>query len=107
MDVWKQRQSEAIKLQATLETRRDTLKAKRQRVVDAFLHEHVIDKSTYHEQIDLLNEEIALADLEIYDTKLEELDIEAALNFATSALGNAALFWTQCSSEQKLSILDS
>jgi hypothetical protein len=43
----------------------------------------------------------SMAELEIYDTKLEELDIEAALNFAISALRNAARFWTQCSSDQK------
>jgi hypothetical protein len=50
----------------------------------------LIDKSTYQEQVDLLNEQIALVDLEIYDTKLEELDLEAALNVATEALSNAA-----------------
>ena len=65
------------------------------------MHERLIDKSTYQEQLDLLNEQIALVDLEIYDTKLEELDLEAALNFATNALSNAALFWTQCSADQK------
>ncbi len=77
----------------------DALKAKRQRVIEAFLHERAI--STYQEQLDLLNEEIALAELEVYDTRLEELDIEAALNYATSALSNAAMFWTQCSADQK------
>jgi len=52
----------------------------------------LIDRSTYQEQLDLLNEEMALADLEIYETKVEELNLEAALNFATSAVSNAALF---------------
>jgi hypothetical protein len=42
-----------------------------------------------------------LVNLEIHDTKVEELDIEAALNFATHALSNAALFWNQCSADQK------
>ncbi|HSE36574.1 MAG TPA: hypothetical protein VLG74_04670, partial [Blastocatellia bacterium] len=60
-----------------------------------------IDKSTYHDQANLLNEEIILAELEIYDTKIEELDLEAALNFAVRALGNAAAFGNQCSPEQK------
>ena len=77
--------------------------AKRQRVLDAFLHERVIDKATYQEHLDLLNEQMALVDLEIYDTKLEEFDLEAALNFATNALSNAALFWNQCSADQKQS----
>jgi hypothetical protein len=73
----------------------------RQRVIDAFLREGPIDKLTYQEQLDLLNEEITLAELEIYDSKLEELDLEAALNFATSALSNVAAFWIQCSTDQK------
>ena len=57
--------------------------------------------STYKEQVDLLNEEITLAELEVYDSRLEELNLEAALNFATNALSNAAAFWKQCSPEQK------
>jgi hypothetical protein len=101
IDVWRQRQGDAIKLATTLGSRVDTLKAKRQRVIDAFVHEQLIDKSTYQEQVDLLIEEIALVELEIYETKLEELDVEAALNYATNALGNAAMFWTQCSADQK------
>ena len=101
LDVWKHRQSEAIRLAATLESRVHSLKLKRQRVIDGFLHERSIDKPTYKEQLDLLNEEIVLPELEVYETKLEELDIEASLNFATSALSNAAMFWPQCSAKQK------
>jgi site-specific DNA recombinase len=101
LDVWRQRQTDAISLVRTLEYRVDSLKMKRQRVIDAFLHERLIDRPTYQEQLDVLNEEIALVDLEIYDTKLEELDLEAALNFAMNALSNAAQFWSQCSPDQK------
>jgi site-specific DNA recombinase len=96
LDVWKQRQAQATEIAATLQSRLDTLKARRQRVIDAFLHERSIDKSTYQEQVNLVDEEITLAELEIYDTKIEELDLEAALNFAVRALGNAAAFWNQC-----------
>ena len=66
-------------------------------MVDAFIHDRVIDKSTYDEQLPQVNEEIALTQLEIHEAKLDELDIEAALNFATNALSNAAQFWMQCS----------
>ena len=58
----------------------------------------------YQDQVNLLNEEIALAELEIYDRKIEELDLEAALNFGVSALSNAAAFWNQCSPEQKTEV---
>ena len=57
--------------------------------------------TTTGRQVNLLNEEITLAELEIYDGRIEELDLEAALNFAVSALSNAAAFWNQCSPEQK------
>ena len=70
-------------------------------MVDGFLQERSIDKPTYKEQLDLFNEEIALAELEIHETRINEMDLEEALNFATSALSNAAEFWIQCSPEQK------
>ena len=70
LDVWKKRQSEATNLGATLQSRVDELKSKRQRVIDAFLHDRSIDQSTYKEQVNLLNEEITLAELEIHDSKL-------------------------------------
>ena len=76
LDVWKQRQADTIRLTVTLQLRLDSLEAKRQRVIDAFLHERSIHKATYQDQVNLLNEEITLAELEIYDTKIEELDLD-------------------------------
>jgi ribosomal protein L16/L10AE len=35
-----------------------------------------------------------------HETRIDEMDLEAALNFATNALSNAAQFWIQCSPEQ-------
>ena len=55
----RQRQSEIVKLEATLHSPLDALKGKRQRVIDAFLHERSIDRATNKEQLDLLNEDIA------------------------------------------------
>jgi hypothetical protein len=54
-----------------------------------------IDKSRYRDRVSLLNEQITLTELELYTRKLEELDLEAALNFAVSALSNAAAFWNR------------
>ncbi len=72
----------------------------RQRVIVAFLHERSIDKPTYKEQLDLLNEEIALAELGIHETRIDEMDLDAALNLATNALSNAARFWILCTNDQ-------
>lgn len=40
-------------------------------------------------------------ELDAYDAKIEELNVDAALNYATDALRNAARFWMQCSADQK------
>jgi hypothetical protein len=101
LDVWKDRQATAIKTGKALENNLNRLRVKRQRVIDAFFHERVIDKATYEDQLAHVREEIAIMELEIYDAKLDELDIEAALNFATNALSNAAQFWTRCTLDQK------
>ncbi len=79
------------------------MKAKRQKLIEAFVYQHSIEKSLYQEQLELLENEIALVQLDAYDAKLEELDVEAALNYATNALQNAAKFWIQCSADQKQS----
>jgi len=100
LDVWKDRQKETIKLVSALESRVTELKAKRQKLIEAFVYQHSIEKSIYQEQLELIDDDIALAQLDVHDAKLEELDIEAALNYAPSALQNAAKFWIQCSSDQ-------
>lgn len=101
LDVWKERQSEATKVASSIEARLEELAQRKQRVVDAFLYERVIDREVYEQQLDKLGEEIALAELEMHEARLEELDIEAALNFAIHALNNASRFWSECSPEQK------
>jgi site-specific DNA recombinase len=101
LDVWKERRKETIKLVTTLESRITELKAKRQKLIEAFVYKHSIEKSVYQEQFELLENEIALVELDAYDAKLEDLNVEAALNYATDALRNAARFWIQCSADQK------
>src|SRR5262249_4732092 len=59
LDVWNQRRRDTTRLVSTLEARIADLKAKRQRVIDAFLHERSIDRATYQEQFESLNADIA------------------------------------------------
>jgi len=90
-----------MRLVSALDSRVTELKAKRQKLIEAFVYQHSIDKTVYQEQLELIEDEIALAQLDAHDAKLEELDIEAALNYATDALRNAGRFWIQCSADQK------
>src|SRR5262245_23734615 len=55
----------------------------------------------YEPQRDKLNEEIASAEMAAHEAKLEELDIEAVINFSQHVLLNAARLWTTFSLNQK------
>jgi hypothetical protein len=74
---------------------------RKQRLVEAYLYERTIDAQTYQEQLDRLREEAALAQMELHDARLDELEVESVLNFATYVLSNASRFWSECSLEQK------
>ena len=75
--------------------------AKKDRVVDAFLHRGLIDQRTYQRQVDKLDEEITLAETALHDARLDELDVEGVLAFAECVLTNAGRLWLEASLEQK------
>ena len=77
------------------------LRARKQRLDEAFLYERIIDKQTHQEQLDKLREEIALAEIEERDARIQELDIEAAVNFGELILLNAPRLWVDSSLDQK------
>ena len=53
------------------------------------------------QQRDKLEEEITLAKLRLKDAQLDEVDIEAVLNFAETFLLNTARIWMEMSLEQR------
>ena len=57
------------------------------------MYERIIDKQTHQEQLDKLREEIALAEIEERDARIQELDIEAAVNFGEVILLLAPRLW--------------
>ncbi len=61
----------------------------------------VIDRPAYERQRDRLREDIALAELEANDARLEELDVEGILGFAETVISNAARLWSDATLEQK------
>lgn len=69
--------------------------------MDAYLHEGKIDHRTYQDQLDRLKEEQTLAEMELNEAKVDELDIEAVVSFATQAIGDASRFWSASTLDQK------
>jgi hypothetical protein len=60
-----------------------------------------IDRETYEEHVARLNEQIAVTQLELHDARLEELDVEAVLEFARHLVLNAGQMWIQASLDQR------
>ena len=101
LDVWKQKQAEATTRTVALQQRIETLHKREERLDEAFVYEQSIDRATYEKQKDKLREEIALAEMDAHAARLDELDVEAVLEFAEHAVLNAARLWTEFTLEQK------
>ena len=101
LDVWKKKQAESRGARQRLQRKLESLIAKKDRVVDAFLHRGVLDQRTYERQRDILDEEITLTESALHDARLDELDVEGLLVFAEYLLSNAGRLWMEASLEQK------
>jgi hypothetical protein len=56
----------------------------------ALLHERSIDRQTYERQRDQLREQVALAEIELNDAVLSQIDIDGVLAFAEHVMTNVA-----------------
>jgi site-specific DNA recombinase len=101
LDVWKHRQNEVEKLRRNLEDVVSQKKERLDRIDEAFLHERSIDRQTYERQRDQLREQLALAEIELNDAVLDQLDIDGVLAFAEHVVTNAARVWIELDLVQK------
>ena len=101
LDVWKQHEADAIQQRKAVARRGTELRRRLDRLEETFIYKSSIDQATYDRQRDKLREEMALADIELHDAKLDELDVEGILGFADHLLTNAARIWTEASLDQR------
>jgi hypothetical protein len=79
----------------------EELEQRRERLNETFIYEKAIDRETYQQQLDKLNEQIVLAEMQERDAKLEEYDVDGVLAFASHVILNSARLWLEFSSDQK------
>jgi ribosomal protein L20 len=84
-DVWKDRQNDVEKLRRNVENVVRQKRERLDRIDEAFVHECSIDRQTHERQRDQLREQLALAEIELNDAVLDQLDIEGVLAFAEHA----------------------
>ena len=100
LDVWRRKQGDAEVIVDQASSRVKGLKEKKNSLIDLLI-EGRIDQDAYDGRMDKLNQDIALAEMELTDAKLDELDMEGALGFAEHLLRNAGRLWSEASIEQK------
>jgi len=101
LNVWNQTQKQARDEQARLSWRLKAIQKKKDRLVEAHVHEQTIDAKTFREHTDRLREQEAIAKLERYDAELEDLDVGAVLAFAERTLCDLAGSWNRAEPPQK------
>lgn len=101
LDVWRGEQREQVSVRSSLEKRVTALRSRLERVEDAFLHERAIDSQTYAAQRDKLREQVALAELELSEARMDQFDVEGILGFAEHVMTNAARLWMELDLDQK------
>ncbi len=101
LDVWKQRQGEVQTERQQVEKRLRRIVARKDRLVEEYVHRRAIDEPTFHRHMDLLSEQETLAKLRLHDAELDGLDVENVLAFAARVLTNMAESWNHMNPEQK------
>ncbi len=101
LDVWKDKAKQYQETKKTFEGKLQKLSEDKQKLINTFIYLQAIDKKTYDEQVDKLNEQIASAELDLNDNWVQELNAEAALNFAEYVLLNPGRLWKEFDLSQK------
>jgi hypothetical protein len=77
------------------------LERRQKRFVEAYVVEQTIDRSTYQREIAEADEALTLLHLELHDSTLEDLDLGAALGFASHLLTRTSTLWEAADPNQK------
>ncbi len=101
LDVWKARKDDVAARRTAAERKLADVKRRKDQLVEAFIYQKVIDEGTYKDQLDRLNEAMALAEIDQHDQRSDELDIEAVLGFAERVSLNAPRLWLEASLDQR------
>jgi hypothetical protein len=77
------------------------IRARLDKLDEAFLFEKTIDFDTYERHRDRLREQLTLAQIDRHTGELDELDVEGILAFAERVLPRASDLWIQASLDQR------
>ncbi len=101
IDVWKSERVDLTTRRVALDRQVKEIQHRKDLLVEAFVFQKSLDEVTYKIQLDKLNEKALLLEIELHETRTEELDIEAVLDFAERVALNASRMWLEADLEQR------
>jgi site-specific DNA recombinase len=101
LDVWEARQADSIALVHKFENEVDELKERKRKLNEAFVFRQAITSEDYAQMRTPLNEDLAVAELNLSRARQDEVEIDKVLDFAENLLLDTAGAWKRCSLEQK------
>ena len=94
-DVWREQEAEARRLRKDTERCLADVDRRVDQLERAYIFEKRIDQGTYERQKDKLRAESTLLEIQLNETRIDELDVEALLAFAEYMLTDAARMWAE------------
>jgi len=79
LDVWKEQRAQLNTTNDGLKKRLNRLPERTNQLTEAFAYNQSIDRETYQTQLARLREDQLLIEMELNETKVEELDVESAV----------------------------
>ena len=104
LDVWRTEQARTRQIENLRSERAAELRRKLGLLEEAFIYARSIDFGTYERQRDKIQEDLAVADLELHEAQIDSIDVEGVLGFAEHLIANAARAWMEANLEQRQQI---
>lgn len=105
LDVWNARRLGAGAEIEALRRRADELRKRRDRLVEAFVHEHVPpDRRTFERMLSTLDQDLAEVSVAQDRARVAELDAEGLVDYAIYVLAHAGTLWRDARPDQRVEL---
>jgi site-specific DNA recombinase len=100
-EVWAELRKTSERDSAGTRRRIADLERRKHRLVEAYIYQQAIDRATYDRELAGIEDATTLANLELHETAVDDLDLDGALGFARHVLTRTCKLWQEANSSQK------
>jgi hypothetical protein len=98
---WKEQVERSRNSEVLANQELEKLRTRKLRLIDAMLDKRP-SQADYEDRLTVLDKDILLAEAELRDAQVDDLEIDTLLRFAESVLSNVAQLWMESNIDQKL-----